>query len=122
MLPKLVYSKIVQSLKKMKVNWDQDRIDNPKTVPYEIDMSLRSAIERHIRERHMHLSRQDMQRVVDETVEYLFNKGLIVKRPYGGHFFSLPEDTVLPTKEELVKQLNAAADKFFGKPKDFTDD
>lgn len=123
MLPKQVYSKIVQSLRDLKKSWDQDRVENPNQVPYEIDMSLRAAIERHVREGRVNCyGRQDMAILVDQTIEYLAAKGLIVKSPYGGHMFQVPVGTVLPTKEQFIKQTEAKLDRFFGKPKDFTDD
>lgn len=105
MLPKLVYSKVIQSLKKMEINWKQDRIDNPKMAPYEIDSSLVMSIENAMREGHMGMNLQDKKRVVQETFEYLVNKGLIVKSPYGGHIFPLPEGTIIPTKNELIRQI-----------------
>jgi len=108
----------------MKQAWDKDRIDHPETVPYEIDHSLKSNIERHVREGRVQYigGRSGMEVVVNETIEYLVTKGLIIKSPYGGHMFPLPTGIVLPTKEQFIKQTEAKLDKFFGKPKDFTDD
>ena len=119
-LPKLTYSKVIQSLKKLQQHWEQDRKENP--VPYEIDTSLRRAIETAMRETNVTGPNQYKQNMVDETIEYLYHKGIIIKSPYGGHYFPLPPGTQLPTKEQLIK---ATTDKinqqFFGKPKDFTD-
>jgi len=122
MIPRPVHSKIMQSLRKMKEAWDQDRIDNPSQVPYEIDMSLKASIERHVREgRVQHNGRQGMEALIQETYDYLLKKGNIIKSPYGGHMFPLPEGVTLPTKEQFIKQTEAKLDKFFGKPKDFND-
>jgi hypothetical protein len=123
MLPKLVYSKVVQALKKMKEHWDLDRVENPNMAPYEIDIPLRAKIETAMREGGMHLPRDAKERTVEGTFDYLRSKGLIVRSPYGGHFFPLPPGAVIPTKEQLMKRINADIDrKFFGKPVDFTDD
>lgn len=123
MLPKLVYSKVVQSLKKMKVHWDQDRVDNPNMAPYEIDMSLKAHIETALREGKIGLSRTEKEVVINETIDYLRDKGMIVRSPYGGHIFPLPPGAVIPTKEEMIKRTQREIDqKFFGKPKDFTDE
>ncbi len=121
-LPKLVYSKVIQSLKSLKQSWDEDRKENPTKVPYEIDTSLKGMIERHIREGKVYCNNRDMAVLVQWTVNYLLQKGTIVKSPYGGIYFPLPEGTVLPTKEEFTKQTMAKYDSFFGKPKDFTDE
>lgn len=104
MLPKNVYSKVIQSLKKMKTDWDEDRKENPSTVPYEIDSQLTMSIENHMREGHVHCSRQERDRLVKETFEYLCSRNMIVKSPYGGHMFPIPKDMALPTREELIEQ------------------
>lgn len=121
MLPKLVYSKVLQSLRKMKIAWDQDRVDNPQLAPYEIDISLKMHIEAAMREGKMNMSIADREVVVIETIDYLRSKGLIVKSPYGGHIFPLPDGVSIPTKEEMVKRAKEEVDRaFFGKGKGST--
>lgn len=122
MLPKLVYSKVLQSLTKIRKNWDEDRKENPTQVPYEIDSELKMAIERQIREGKVNCNKRDMEILTSKTIDYLASKGLIIKSPYGGHMFPLPAGVELPTKEAFIKQTKAHLDTFFGKPKDFTDE
>lgn len=123
MLPKPVYSKIIQELKKIKAAWDEDRAEDPKRAPYEIDSQLISTIEREMREGHVSLSIQAKKEKVNETLAYLEKQGLITKSPYGGYFFQLPQGTIIPTKDELIKATQRRIDQtFFGKPKDFTDE
>ena len=129
MLPKQVYSKIIQALKKMKTAWEADRAEDPNRAPYEIDIQLKMTIEREIREGRMSMNNADRDQQINETIAYLENKGLITKSPYGGHFFPLPDGTTIPTKEELIaqtkktlgRQNRTTYDPFFGKPQDFND-
>ena len=129
MLPKPVYSKIVQALKKMRVAWEADRAEDPNRAPYEIDIQLKSIIEREMREGRMSMNNATRDQHVQETFEYLVKQKLITGSPYGGHFFPLPEGTTIPTKEEVVAQIKKTIgrqnrttyDPFFGKPQDFND-
>jgi hypothetical protein len=129
MLPKPVYSKIVQALKKMRVAWEADRAEDPNRAPYEIDSQLKMTIEREMREGRMSMDNTTRDQKIQETFAYLEKQGLITKSPYGGHFFPLPKDTVIPTKEELIaqtkktigRQNRTTYDPFFGKPQDFND-
>jgi hypothetical protein len=105
MLPKIVYGKVMGSLKKMRTNWEQDRVENPNTVPYEIDISLRHSIETHMREGGVSVNRHVREQMIDEAFEYLVKQGTIVKSPYGGHMFPLPEGTTLPTREEFIETV-----------------
>ena len=101
MLPKLVYSKVMQDLKRIRKNWDEDRAENPTRVPYEIDSELRYSIENAMREGGM---RRDPEAVQD-TIEYLIGKKIVVGSPYGGIMFPLPEDAPpLPTRKDLIEQ------------------
>jgi hypothetical protein len=100
----------------MKIDWDADRIENPKAVPYEIDNQLKGLIERSVREEHMQIhGRHHMEEIVGNTVEYLIGAKVIVRSPYGGVFFPLPDDAVILTKEELIRETKAKLDTFFGK-------
>lgn len=116
MIPKRAFSKVVQSLKRIEQNWLQDRKDNPNTVPYEIDSELTSAIERALREEGVSVSRDQRSRLVFDCVAYLVKTGKIVKSPYGGHMFNVPDGhEPLPSRDEFVadalKRLNDS--KFF---------
>ena len=118
MLPKTAYSKVLQGLRRIKEQWDQDRAENPSTVPYEIDFELRALIERTIREERVNChGRRDTEILVDSTIRYLVDKGFLAKSPYGGTFFPLPKDHApLPTQEALIRQTKAKIDAaFFGK-------
>lgn len=104
MLTKIVYKKVLKSLEHIRNQWEEDRRENPRAVPYEIDDQLRSAIERHIREGRMNChGKGDVEYLVNQTIEYLLDKKLVTGSPYGGIMFPLPPDhPPLPTKEELV--------------------
>lgn len=119
MLPKKAYSKVIQGLKKIKADWDEDRRENPNIAPYEIDSQLRGLIARSAREEHANVhGNKDMEILCDQTIKYLVSKGILVGSPYGGVFFPLPEDHApLPSKEELVKDVKKrmANDAFFRK-------
>lgn len=111
MLPKAVYSKVIQGLRHIRKQWDEDRAEDPKRVPYEIDSQLRSMIERCIREGHMRRSAG----LVDWTIDYLVEKGEIVRSPYGGHMFPLPPDAEpLPSKEEFIRQVESKIKDIMG--------
>jgi len=111
MLPKNVYSKVLQGLNHIRKQWDEDRAEDPKRVPYEIDMQLRLLIERCMREGKVRRSEE----FIRWTVDYLVEKGLIVRSPYGGHMFPLPPDAEpLPSKEEFIKQLESKIDEIIG--------
>lgn len=112
MLPKPVYSKIIQALKKMKTEWDEDRAEDPKRAPYEIDGQLRMTIEQEIRKGKVNCHGiQNTKILIDQTIEYLLKQNIIAKSPYGGNFFPLPKDTVIPTKEELMIQVKNKLDQ-----------
>jgi hypothetical protein len=119
MLPKKAYSKVIQGLKHIKKQWDEDRAENPNTTPYEIDSQLRSLIARCAREEHANVhGNKDMEILCDQTIKYLVSKKILVGSPYGGVFFPLPEDHApLPSKEELIKDIKAKMtnDAFFSK-------
>lgn len=112
MLPRPVYNKVLASLKFIKKQWDEDREENPSSVPYDIDSSLRMAIERHMREGHVRYhGSSHREQLIDGTVDYLREKGLIVRSPYGGHMFPLPDDhDPLPSKDELVEDIKKRLD------------
>lgn len=103
MLPKIVYGKVLTSLKKMRTNWEQDRLDHPNTVPYEIDESLRYVIEKHLRDSGTRLDPHSRYQMISEAFDYLVKQNLIVKSPYGGHMFPMPEGTKLPTRQEIIE-------------------
>ena len=99
MLPKADYSKVIQGLRHIRKQWDEDRAEDPKRVPYEIDNQLRSLIERCMREGKMRRS----EGMVQWTIDYLVEKGQIVRSPYGGLMFPLPPDAEpLPSREEFL--------------------
>jgi len=110
MLPKKAYSKVIQGLKKIKADWDEDRAENPNIAPYEIDSQLRPLIARCAREEHANVhGNKDMEILCDQTINYLVEKKILVGSPYGGVFFSLPEGHApLPSKEELIQQVRKA--------------
>lgn len=106
MLPKKVYSKVLQSLRKIKERWEEDRQEDPRLVPYEIDLELRGCIEMHMREGHVNFGgRSNREAKIDETVSYLREKGLIFRGPYGGHFPVDVDEETIPTKEQLVADI-----------------
>lgn len=117
MLPKKAYSKVIQGLRHIKKQWDEDRAENPNTVPYEIDSSLRPLIARCAREERANVyGNKDMEILCDQTIKYLVDKGILVGSPYGGVMFPLPKDHApLPSKEELAKDVKKKIrdDKFF---------
>jgi len=111
MLPKAVYSKVLQGLKHIRKQWDEDRAEDPKRVPYEIDSQLRSLIERCMREGKMRRSED----LVQWTINYLVEKGHIVWSPYGGLMFPLPPDAEpLPSKEEFLRDVESRIDDLMG--------
>jgi hypothetical protein len=105
MLPKKAYNKVIQGLKHIKAQWDEDRAENPTTAPYEIDCQLRAMIARCAREEHVHVGgNKNMEILCDQTIKYLVGKKILVGSPYWGVFFPLPEGHApLPSKEELRK-------------------
>lgn len=129
MLPKPVYSKIIQALKKMRIAWEADRAEDPKRAPYEIDNQLKMTIEREMREGRMSMNNADRDQKIQETFSYLEKQGIITKSPYGGYMFKISDGTAIPTKEELIdqtkktigRQNRTTYDPFFGKPQDFND-
>jgi len=78
MLPKPVYSKIIQALKKMKQAWDEDRAEDPKRAPYEIDSELKRTIEREMREGRVSMNNAARDQEIKETFAYLVKQGVIV--------------------------------------------
>jgi len=108
MLPKTVYSKVIQGLRHIKKQWDDDRLEDPKRVPYEVDNQLRSMIERCMQEGKMQRSTVAIQ----DTIDYLLEKKELMKSPYGGIMFPLPTDAEpLPSKEEFIKQTKQIMDQ-----------
>lgn len=104
MLPKATYSKIIQGLRHIRKQWDEDRAEDPKRVPYEIDSQLRAMIERRLREGHVRCN----ESTVSWTIDYLAEKGEIVRSPYGGYMFPLPPDAEpLPSKEEFLRDVES---------------
>lgn len=111
MLPKLVFSKILQSLKKIENSVREDRKENPNATPLEIDSCLRMAIETEIRIGGVGRDRKTNEKMINETIEYLVSKKLIIKTGYGGHTIPLIEgEKPLPSKEEVIKQIEAQID------------
>lgn len=112
MLPKKAYNKVLQGLKHIRANWDEDRVENPRSVPYEIDNELDILIERCIREERVNChgtSNRDI--LIKQTKHYLIEKGLVVGSPYGGIMFPLPEDNApLPSKEEFIADVKKRLD------------
>jgi len=98
--PKSVHSKIMQSLKHIKKQWDEDREENPHLVPSEITGQLNNAIRRHLSEARLGYNKD----MLSEEIAYLVKKGIIVESPYGGHFFPLDAGVVLPSKEDLIRE------------------
>lgn len=119
MLPKKAYSKVIQGLKHIKKQWDEDRVENPSQVPYEIDSELRSLIARCAREENANVGgNRNMEILCDRTITYLVEKKIIVRSPYGGVMFPLPEDHApLPSRDELVQHIRDQMrnKEFFGK-------
>lgn len=115
MLPKRTFSLVMQQLKKIKKNWDEDRLENPNIAPYEITSQLKNAIEHAMRETSVSGSRTAKERAVDECIAYLINKGHIIGSPYGGVMFPLPEGQKLPSKEEMVKDIQRRFNELEGK-------
>ena len=119
MLPKKAYSKVIQGLKHIKKQWDEDRAENPNIAPYEIDSQLRRLIARCAREEHANVhGNKDMEILCDKTIKYLVEKKILVGSPYGGVFFPLPEGHApLPSKERLIADTKKKMDDmdFFGK-------
>jgi hypothetical protein len=118
MLPKRVYSKVVQRLKSMNEAWLLDRAEHPRQTPYEIDVEFRNFVERTLRDEKVYY-RSNIERdyAINELFSYLVKTGKIVKSSYGGHMFSLPKDhDPLPGPEEMRKQtvekMNSLLEKF----------
>jgi hypothetical protein len=106
MLPRIVYGKVLASLKQIRTNWEQDRLDHPNTVPYEIDESLRYVIEKHLRDSGTRVDSHTRHQMIGDAFDYLVKQNLIMKSPYGGgHMFPMPEGTKLPTRQEIIKQV-----------------
>ena len=108
MLPKKVYSQVLQKLRHIKTQWDEDRIENPKRVPYEIDSQLRHLIDACITEGHVHChGNKNREILIDQTVNYMVEKGILIGSPYGGVMFPLPVDAPpLPSEEELIAEIH----------------
>lgn len=101
LLPKQVYSKLIQGLRPIRESWEKDRLEDLSRPPYDIEHSLRSLIDRCITEGRMHVGgNRNREILTDKVIKYLLDKGLITKCPYGGYYFPLPDGTKLPTLEE----------------------
>jgi len=112
MLPKKAYSKVIQGLKRIKKNWDADRIENPSKVPYEIDIELKMLIEQCTREAGVYCNNRDRETLIQATCAYLIKVGQITGSPYGGYMFPLPEDHAsLPTKVDFIEQVKKDMNK-----------
>jgi len=107
MLPKAVYSKVIQGLRKIKEDWEEDRVDNPESVHYEIDSELKRLIKHCILEGRVNChGNMDREILTDQTIDYLIKKKILVGSSYGGVSFPLPEGhKKLPSKEEFIKEI-----------------
>ena len=86
LLPKQAYSKLMQKIKKIRENWNADRQEN--TLPYDIDHSLKSAISNCITESRIRTGgNEGRERLIADVIDHLASKGMIIKSPYGGHWF-----------------------------------
>lgn len=86
LLPKQAYSKLMQSIKRIKEHWNADRQEN--ALPYDIDHSLKSAIDGCITEFRIRAGGlEGRTRLIEGVICYLRDKGIIIKSPYGGHWF-----------------------------------
>lgn len=84
-LPKIAYNQVLKRLIKIKANWDEDRIDHPDILPYDIDIELRSNIQEVMQENHIRYTTEH----VDAVIHYLIDSGKLAGNCYGGITFPL---------------------------------
>lgn len=113
MLPKNIYSKVIQGLKPIKAAWDKDRQENPHLTPYEVTHQVKNLIERCITEGKMkHLGGViGRQNIVEETIEYLTDRGILMASPYGGEVMFPIDKSTIPTKEQVIQQAHKQMDQ-----------
>ncbi len=112
-LPKKVFTALVGDLKRIKADWDQDRLEKPNLAPYEVDSQIASLIRHHMREIRASGDTRKDTLIVEEFIAYMIKQGTLMKSPYGGTMFKIDVATI-PAKEELVKQIHATIDKLKG--------
>ncbi len=95
MLPKKTYTKVLKMLEHYREQHLEDRQENPTAIPPSWGSSIRSSIEHICREDHV----RDAKNLVEPTVQYLIEKGLLVR--YAGDV-TFPTDEKLPTADEIV--------------------
>jgi hypothetical protein len=90
MLPRPVYNKVLQDLKRIKKSWDEDGAEDPNKTTYDISLELASSIEHAIKTGKVNChGQQDIDILVDQTCKYLLKTGLIIRSPYGGYSFPI---------------------------------
>lgn len=112
LLPKQVYSKLIQGMRPLREDWEKDRLEDLNRPPYDVEHSLRRLIDRCITEGRMHVGgSRNRELLASKVIDYLLEKGLITKCPYGGYYFPLPEGTKLPTIEEYSATIRDSLHK-----------
>jgi len=107
LLPKIAYNQLLKKIEHIKAAWLEDRKENPKMVPYDVKSNLTHAIERIVREHHIHCGGlKGTEQFVNNMLEYLIAKKIIIGHPLGGCMFELPKDHApIPSEAEFVAQV-----------------
>lgn len=106
MLSKIAYRQLLKRIDQIKSHWLEDRKENPNLVPYDAKSNVRAAIERVMREHHVHCGGlAGTEQFINRMIEYLIEKKIIKGHPLGGIMFDLPEGHApIPSKEEFIAQ------------------
>ena len=103
LLSRKSYRQVVKNLAHYRKQHEEDRRDNPSSIPPSWGMVLVPMIERTVRENHERVQKGQAELVL----EYLVTKGLLVH--YAGDF-TFPTGERLPTKSEIVARVEGVVD------------
>lgn len=109
MLSKKSYRQVVKGLERIRQHHIEDRKENPHLAPCGYTSSIVAMIRRVVSDNHERLADQTCK----SDLEYLAKQGLIV--PYLGSDYTFPSDVPLPSREEVIKQTEAAINDIFGR-------
>jgi|6_EtaG_2_1085325.scaffolds.fasta_scaffold105812_2 hypothetical protein len=94
LLSKKTYRQVVKKLEHYRKQHEEDRKENPSSIPPGWRSPISRMIEHTVRENHERCDKDLASRVMS----YLTEKGLLV--PYAGDI-TFPSEEVLPTEEEI---------------------
>lgn len=113
LLPKKAYVKLTNRLKVIKTNWEADRVEYPSRVPYDVESSVRTAIETCAREEHVQChGNANWKYFIDNVIKYLVEKKLLFPCPYGG-YYPAEAPAGLPSKEQFIADTMKEVAKIF---------